>query len=147
MGTARARCAGGIVLGDRGTLALVRTSGGSGWTFPKGHVEEGESDEEAARREIMEETGISDLELIDDLGRYERYRIGPNGTDDDASELKDIHLYLFAAAPHATLVPSMEIAEAEWVALPRVITTLTHPKDKAWFTTVFERIRQAVQRD
>ncbi|MES2931587.1 MAG: NUDIX domain-containing protein [Patescibacteria group bacterium] len=143
----KVRCAGGIVLGDRGTLALVRTHRGKGWTFPKGHIEEGESDEIAARREIEEETGLTDLELIDDLGQYERYRIGPNGTDDDTSESKEIHLYLFAAKPHAELVPSMEVAEAEWVALPRVITTLTHPKDRAWFTTVFERVRHAVQRD
>lgn len=135
------------MLGDRGSLALVRTHRGKGWTFPKGHVEGGESDEEAARREIEEETGLTDLELIDDLGQYERYRIGPNGTDDDTSELKEIHLYLFAATPHAKLVPSMEVAEAEWVALPRVITSLTHPKDRAWFTTVFERVRHAVQRD
>jgi len=143
----KTRCAGGIVLGDRGTLALVRTNKGAGWTFPKGHIDEGESDEEAARREIMEETGLTDLELIDDLGHYERFRIGPNGTDDDTSELKDIHLYLFAAQPNTALVPTMEIAEAEWVALPRIITTLTHPKDKAWFTTVFERVRHAIQRD
>lgn len=143
----KVRCAGGIVLGDRGTLALVRTHRGKGWTFPKGHIEDGESDEEAARREIEEETGLTDLELIDDLGQYERYRIGPNGTDDDTSELKEIHLYLFAAKPHAKMIPTMEVAEAEWVALPRIITTLTHPKDKAWFTTVFERIRQAIQRD
>lgn len=143
----KVRCAGGIVLGDRGSLALIRTHRGSGWTFPKGHIEEGESDEEAARREIEEETGLTDLELVDDLGHYERYRIGPNGNDDDTSELKDIHLYLFAAKPHAEMIPTMEVAEAEWVALPRVITTLTHPKDKAWFTTVFERVRHAIQRD
>lgn len=140
-------CAGGIVLGDRGTLALVRTKEGAGWTFPKGHIEEGETDEEAARREIEEETGLTGLELIDDLGHYERYRIGIDGATDDTSELKDIHLFLFAAKPHATLLPSMEIAEAEWVALPRIITTLTHPKDRAWFTTVFERVRHAIQRD
>lgn len=135
------------MLGDIGTIALVRTRGGNGWTFPKGHVEDGESDEDAAYREIAEETGLTDLELIDDLGTYERYRIGKDGTEDDRSELKEIHLYLFAARPHAALVPSHEIEEARWVALPRVMETLTHPKDRAWFTTVFERVRHAVQRD
>lgn len=143
----RARTAGGVVLGDSGTIALVRTKGGGGWTFPKGHVEEGESDEEAARREIEEETGLTELELIDDLGSYERYRIGRNGSEDDRSELKEIHLYLFAARPHSDLVPAHEIGEAEWVAMPRVMEKLTHPKDRAWFTTVFERVRHAIQRD
>jgi 8-oxo-dGTP pyrophosphatase MutT (NUDIX family) len=147
MESRRTRTAGGVVLGDHGTIALVCRTGGKGWTFPKGHIEEGETDEEAARREIQEETGLTDLERIDDLGSYERFRIGKNGTDDDRSELKEVHLYLFAAPMHATLVPSTEIGEAEWVSLSHVIDRLPHPKDRAWFTTVFERIREAIQRD
>lgn len=34
------------------------------WDFPKGHVEKGESDEETLRREVAEETGIENLEII-----------------------------------------------------------------------------------
>ena len=143
----RARTAGGIVLGDIGTIALVRTKEGAGWTFPKGHIDEGEEDEAAARREIEEETGLTGLELIDDLGSYERYRIAKDGSGDDRSELKEIHLYLFAAKPNALLTAQNEIGDAEWVALPRVMERLTHPKDRAWFTTVFERVRHAIQRD
>ena len=37
---------------------LVRTSDGLRWTFPKGHVETGESPEEAATREAKEEAGV-----------------------------------------------------------------------------------------
>ena len=33
------------------------------WDFPKGHVEEGESEEATVRREVEEETGIADLEF------------------------------------------------------------------------------------
>jgi len=33
------------------------------WDFPKGHVEEGESEEATVRREVAEETGIADLEF------------------------------------------------------------------------------------
>jgi bis(5'-nucleosidyl)-tetraphosphatase len=141
------RTAGGVVLGDHGTIALICRAGGAGWTFPKGHIEEGETDEDAARREIAEETGLTELELIGDLGSYERYKIGANGTDDDRSELKEIHLYLFAAEPRAVLVPSMEIGEAEWVSLPHIIDRLTHSKDRAWFASMFERIRESIQRD
>jgi len=37
---------------------LVRTKGGSRWTFPKGHVEEGEQPWQAAEREALEEAGV-----------------------------------------------------------------------------------------
>lgn len=144
---AKARCAGGIVLGDRGTIAMVRNRGGNGaWLFPKGHLEEGESDEVAARREIMEETGLTNLELIDDLGSYERYRMNIDGTD-NLAEAKNIHMFLFAAEPGAELIPTLEIEEARWVSLSHIVNEIGNTKDKAWFTTVFERIRQAIQRD
>ena len=35
------------------------------WDFPKGHVEENESDNETVKREVEEETGIKDIEIID----------------------------------------------------------------------------------
>jgi 8-oxo-dGTP pyrophosphatase MutT (NUDIX family) len=34
------------------------------WDFPRGHVEPGEDDEQTARREIKEETGIDGLEIL-----------------------------------------------------------------------------------
>ena len=38
---------------------LVRTSDGLRWTFPKGHIEKGESPEKAAEREAKEEAGVT----------------------------------------------------------------------------------------
>ncbi|MDB5237204.1 MAG: hypothetical protein JWL88_306 [Parcubacteria group bacterium] len=134
------------MLGDHGTIALVRNRKETLWFFPKGHVEPGETDEEAARREIQEEAGVAGLELIDDLGSYIRPGILPDGTY-NPEESKDIHMFLFAAEPHAELTPSMEIAEAMWVPLPRVSESLQDTKDRAWFITVFERVRLAIQRD
>ncbi len=147
MEPARTRTAGGIVLGEGGTIALVKRTGGAAWTVPKGHIDPGETDEEAARREIFEETGIQDLEHVADLGSYERYRIGKNGDDDDRSELKEVHLYLFAAPMGVALAPSMEIGEARWVHYREATNVLSHPKERAWYSTVFERVREAIQRD
>lgn len=146
MEPARKRTAGGIVLGDSGAIAMVRNRRATKWFFPKGHVEAGEDDETAARREILEETGLTDLELLDDLGEYERYKIAPDDSD-DPSELKEIKMYLFAAEPHAQLTPTMEIEEAMWVPYTKVAESLENEKDKVWFSTVFERVRQAIQRD
>jgi diadenosine hexaphosphate hydrolase (ATP-forming) len=139
-------CAGGIVLGDAGTVALVRNRKETLWFFPKGHVDDGESLEEAARREIMEETGLTSLELLDTLGSYTRPKIEKDGSLSTTVE-KEIHMFLFSAEQHATLTPSMEIVDATWCALPHVIHQLENAKDKTWFTTVFERVRQAIQRD
>ena len=46
---------------------------GGHWEFPKGHVEEGENDEETMRREIKEETGIEDLRVIPGFKKFIKY--------------------------------------------------------------------------
>ena len=43
------------------------------WEFPKGHVEQGESEEETVKRETFEETGINDLEIIPGFKKYIKY--------------------------------------------------------------------------
>lgn len=139
-------CAGGIVLGDSGTIALVRNRKETNWFFPKGHVEESETLEDAARREIQEETGLDELELLDTLGSYVRPKIEKDGSLSQTIE-KEIHMFLFAAKPYAELSPSMEIVDTMWCSLPRVMTSLENKKDAVWFTSVFERVRLAIQRD
>lgn len=45
------------------------------WTIPKGHIEEGESAKETAMREIGEETGLTDIKVMNWLGKINfRYR-------------------------------------------------------------------------
>lgn len=137
-------CAGGIVIGDGGTIALVHNKHTGTWGFPKGGVEGDETDEAAARREITEETGITELEFIDDLGTYERDALS---STPEHKKVKQIHLYLFAAPQHSPLAPSLEIAEARWVPMRDVAAALTIPKDQAFFAMVFDRVREAIQRD
>lgn len=139
-------CAGGIVLGDSGTIALVRNRKDTLWFFPKGHVEMGETLEETAVREIEEETGLESLEYIDSLGSYIRPKIEKDGSNSTSIQ-KEIHMFLFSAQPRAVLVPSMEIEEAQWCSLPHISSSLENKKDGVWFASVFERVRQAIQRD
>jgi 8-oxo-dGTP pyrophosphatase MutT (NUDIX family) len=142
----RSRSAGGIVLGDHGTVALVRHRGSGEWLFPKGHLEAGEDDETAARREIEEETGLTDLELIDDLGEYERLRMLPDGTD-SSEELKTMRMFLFAAPMHAEIRGAAEIEEAAWFPFRELNERIGNAKDRVWFASVAPRVRQAIQRD
>jgi ADP-ribose pyrophosphatase YjhB (NUDIX family) len=45
------------------------------WTIPKGHIEEGETAQQTARREIGEETGLTDVDILGWLGKIHfRYR-------------------------------------------------------------------------
>lgn len=49
------------------------------WYFPKGHIEEGETEEEAARREIFEETGIQDAAFLKGFREVSRYYFQAEG--------------------------------------------------------------------
>ena len=59
--------AGGVVIHDGEMLLLDRPRRGE-IRLPKGHVDPGESDDETALRETVEESGYSDLEIVEDLG-------------------------------------------------------------------------------
>ncbi len=134
--------AGGVVLGDGGTVALVHNAETGTWTFPKGSIETGETDEEAALREIEEETSLTGLEFIGDLGTYTRTKGGREG-----AEQKVLHIFLYAAPRGAALTPANEIAEAVWVPYREVAAKLNIDKDRAWYASVFDRVREAIQRD
>lgn len=146
----RTRSAGGIVLNERGELALVMSRNSRSWLFPKGHVDPGESDEDTARRELEEETGLIHLEYLDDLGEFSRPRFQG---DDAEPEEKTIRMFLFAAERDAALTPSMEVIAAKWVPYreaPDLLGTPHEdwfPADRAWFASVFPRVREAIQRD
>lgn len=45
------------------------------WTIPKGHIEPGETPRQTAQREITEETGLKEMDVLDHLGKTQfRYR-------------------------------------------------------------------------
>jgi len=52
---------------------LLRHRYGGHWGFPKGHIEVGESEMEAALRETREETGITEVQLISGFRKASRY--------------------------------------------------------------------------
>jgi len=54
----RQHSAGGVVVRD-GELLLISTAGGKRWQLPKGRIEAGETSEQAAVREVREETGVT----------------------------------------------------------------------------------------
>jgi ADP-ribose pyrophosphatase YjhB (NUDIX family) len=130
--------AGGVVLDDEGRV-LVVSQHGTSWSLPKGHVEDGEGVLEAARREIYEESGVRELELLRELGSYRRHRIGADGGEDE-SELKTIHMFLFKTSETELKPADPDNPEAAWVERGHVAALLTHPKDSEFFESVFDVI-------
>lgn len=67
--------AGGIITkiaNGKPRILLIRDLLHTDWVLPKGHVEDGETIEEAALREVREEAGLSNIHIDRLLGTYER---------------------------------------------------------------------------
>lgn len=126
--------AGGVVINRRGEI-LVVSQHGTSWSLPKGRIEVGEDILSAARREILEESGITELELIEEIGSYSRYRL--SGAVEDRSELKTIHMFLFRTSEEALRPIDPENPEARWVEKTQVAEILTHPKDREFYVRNF----------
>lgn len=130
--------AGGVVVNAEGRVLLVSQHGTS-WSLPKGHLEEGETPLEAARREIREESGVSRLEMVRPLGSYSRHRLGADGGE-DRSELKTIHLFLFKTDANELAPLDPDNPEARWVEREAVAGLLTHAKDREFFASILDTI-------
>ena len=122
--------AGGIVFKrtPRGVQFAIMLDSYRKWAFPKGHVEQGESNEEAAARETLEELGLEQLRLLEYLGKIDiwfRDRYEKKGT----LIHKDIHYYLFETTDDAVLHPDPDehVIEARWVAPKKMIALSSYP--------------------
>ncbi len=97
------------------------------WCLPKGHVEEGESPEQAAIREVKEESGIS-AEVIHNLGLIDYWFTG-----DDRRVHKVVHHFLLEASSFSLSVendPDHEAEVAEWVLLRDLASRLSYPNER-----------------
>ncbi len=134
----KTKTAGGVVLNPKGQVLVVNQLGTT-WSLPKGHIDQGEDAIEAAKREIFEESGVSELEFIKRLGEYQRFKIGLV-TEEDKSELKSIEMFLFKTSQLDLKPVDPANPEARWVDKEDVEKLLTHHKDKDFFTSIKNQI-------
>lgn len=96
------------------------------WGFPRGQVEKSENLEEAARREIREETGLDALDFIPGF----REKIHYFFIYEDTLISKDLIYFLAKAPENAKVTISREHARYEWLNYEEAISRLTHKNDR-----------------
>jgi ADP-ribose pyrophosphatase YjhB (NUDIX family) len=94
------------------------------WSLPKGHIEEGETPEQAALREVAEETGIESaiersLGVIDFWFMAGGKRIH-----------KTVHHYLFRETGGKLAAQESEVDEVGWFPLSEIVERLAYPDEK-----------------
>lgn len=120
--------AGGIVFKNGKVLliknAAMRDKNKAYWGFPKGHINSGEKSEEAAVREIEEETGI-ETEIIKKLGDS-RYIFTKEG-----EKVFKVVVYFLLEYVSGDLKPQdLEVLEVKWVDPEEAMEILSFKKDK-----------------
>lgn len=116
---------GGIIFiienGEHKYLLLKHHNGGH-WSFPKGHIEEGEMEQETALREVYEETGLG-VELLNDFRFSTRY-------SPEEGILKDV-IYFIGEANNIDIKCQVEeIKEYKWLEFKEAVELLTYENDK-----------------
>lgn len=124
--------AGGLVIDMTGKLGLligrrdIKDSTGKRilWSLPKGHIEEGETPEEAALREVEEETGIQS-QIEKSLGIIDFWFMAGGKRIH-----KTVHHYLFRESGGLLAAQESEVDEVAWFPLNQIIEKLAYPDEK-----------------
>ena len=119
----RVEAAGGVVVRDSeaGTeVCLVHRPRYDDWTFPKGKLDPGESFEEAALREVEEETGLR-CTLESELPSTE-YR-------DNKDRSKIVRYWQMEVDEDPGFVPNDEVDQLRWLPMDEASKLLTYERD------------------
>jgi ADP-ribose pyrophosphatase YjhB (NUDIX family) len=124
--------AGGLVVDTTGKLGLLigrrdqkdATGKRILWSLPKGHIEEGETPEQAALREVQEETGIESI-IEKSLGVIDFWFMAGGKRIH-----KTVHHYLFRESGGLLAAQETEVDEVAWFPLEEIIEKLAYPDEK-----------------
>ena len=120
--------AGGVVLdADQAMVALIGRLDRRGrllWSLPKGHIEEGETPEQTAVREVAEETGISSR-VLRPLGAIDYWFVA-----DNRRIHKTVHHFLMQATAGELSDADVEVSAVAWVPLDELAGTLAYEDER-----------------
>jgi 8-oxo-dGTP pyrophosphatase MutT (NUDIX family) len=132
--------AGGLVVDDQRRAAVIGRLNARGdmlWSFPKGHLEDGETVEDAAVREVSEETGITGR-VVAPLGVIDFYF-----TAEDRRIHKTVHHFLLLAEAGEINSDDAEVDEVEWVPLGDLMDRLSYPDERRLLAKVPDLLAEA----
>jgi len=132
--TIQTASAGGVIVNNNDVLVVSQH--GRTWSLPKGHIEPNETPLQTAYREIYEETGLLHLNYIKPLGSYKRYKIGKNPNQDDLSEEKTLHFFLFTTNQRHVQSQDTDNPDVCWVPIEQINSILTKDKDQEFFEKI-----------
>jgi 8-oxo-dGTP pyrophosphatase MutT (NUDIX family) len=126
---------GGVVVRQAADLevCLINPIGRRVWGLPKGGVEPGESREEAALREVREETGI-EAEVDAELGSIDYWFYS---RESHTRIHKTVHYFLMRASGGDVSDHDHEVSEARWLAVSKALDLMSYPNER-------EIVRKAV---
>lgn len=108
--------------GDKYLVLLTQNLLGGHWSFPKGHVEKGETHTETAIREVFEETGVRIAPLPGFVDCCS-YHTAPD-------TVKTVWYYVSLVPGHTQGVPQPEeVSALEWLCFDDAMTRLTYARD------------------
>jgi 8-oxo-dGTP pyrophosphatase MutT (NUDIX family) len=124
--------AGGLVIDSTGSKGLLigrydlKDSTGTRilWSLPKGHIEEGETPEQAAIREVAEETGITS-QITKTLGVIDFWFMAGGKRIH-----KTVHHFLFTEVGGVLAAQESEVDEVSWFPLNEIVDRLAYPDEK-----------------
>jgi ADP-ribose pyrophosphatase YjhB (NUDIX family) len=122
----------GAVVVDEGTCLLIRR--GHEWAFPKGHIERDESPQDAAGREVREETGI-EVAVDGPLG-FTRFEFRSHG----GTRNRKLVDWFLAHRVGGQIAHEPIFTAAKFVDLGEAMRLLTHDADRQILEKAIERL-------
>jgi 8-oxo-dGTP diphosphatase len=117
----KVKAAGGVVTDDEGRVAVVHRPKYDDWTLPKGKLDPGEDFEQAALREVEEETGM----------RCRLARELPSSKYRDAKGRRKLVRYWQMEPLSGEFAPNKEVDELRWADPEEAKELLTYERDRA----------------
>ena len=94
------------------------------WSLPKGHIESGETPQQAAVREVQEETGIKP-EIVRELGVIDFWFMASGKRIH-----KTVHHFLFQEAGGKLAPQVTEVDDVRWFPLGEIVSILAYPDER-----------------